>query len=80
MSNPYHINIIKSQLRRNLGDMFEDLRDEIAHSFADTIPTNGDGNHSSPFLYVGPIAEEARCRMGESSRLRGCPRYRLPFE
>lgn len=41
MSNPYHINIIKSQLRRNLGDMFGDLRDEIAHSFEDTIPTNG---------------------------------------
>lgn len=78
MSNPYHINIIKSQLRRNLGDMFGDLRDEIAHSFEDTIPTNGHGVYLSLCFYSVPLLR-GLFRMGESPHLRGHPGYCLPF-
>ena len=36
--NPYHIGIIRSQLTRNLGALFPDVREEIVASFNDIIP------------------------------------------
>lgn len=36
--NPYHIGIIRSQLTRNLGALFPDVREEIIASFNDIIP------------------------------------------
>ncbi|KIJ66616.1 hypothetical protein HYDPIDRAFT_109704 [Hydnomerulius pinastri MD-312] len=35
--NPYHIPIIRSQLTRNLGVLFTDIRDEIATAFDETL-------------------------------------------
>ncbi|KAH8113854.1 cytochrome P450 [Phellopilus nigrolimitatus] len=34
----YHFSIIRSQLTRHLGSLFDDVRDEIMHAFADNIP------------------------------------------
>ncbi|ETW81028.1 cytochrome P450 monooxygenase 51 [Heterobasidion irregulare TC 32-1] len=36
--NPYHVSIIRSQLTRNLGALFPDVREEIVASFNDIIP------------------------------------------
>jgi hypothetical protein len=35
---PYHIDVIKSHLTRNLGNLFSDLREEIMLAFGDIIP------------------------------------------
>ncbi|EGO30935.1 hypothetical protein SERLADRAFT_444508 [Serpula lacrymans var. lacrymans S7.9] len=40
--NPYHIPIIRSQLTRNLGDIFSDIHDEMVTSFDDIIQVKDD--------------------------------------
>ena len=39
--DPYHIDVVRTPLTRNLGARFEDLRDEIKAAFADEIPAKG---------------------------------------
>jgi hypothetical protein len=39
VDDPYHLPVIRSQLTRNLGVVFPDLRDEIVSSFEDIIPS-----------------------------------------
>lgn len=36
--NDYHIQIIRSQLTRNLSALFPDIRDEISTAFSELIP------------------------------------------
>ena len=36
--NNYHVPIVRGQLTRNLALLLADIRDEIAHAFADEIP------------------------------------------
>jgi hypothetical protein len=36
--DPYHIDVIKSQLTRNIGNFFADLHEEIEMQFALEIP------------------------------------------
>ncbi|EIW87324.1 cytochrome P450 [Coniophora puteana RWD-64-598 SS2] len=40
--DPFHIPIIRSQLTRNLGNLYADIRDEIATAFNDELPLKGD--------------------------------------
>ncbi|KAI0059480.1 cytochrome P450 [Artomyces pyxidatus] len=40
--DPYHIPIIRSQLTRNLGKLFADVRDELVAAFNDQIPVQDD--------------------------------------
>jgi len=42
-SDPYHVSIVRAPLTRSLGARYEDIRDEIAASFSDMIPANGNG-------------------------------------
>ncbi|KAF8503961.1 cytochrome P450, partial [Gautieria morchelliformis] len=37
-ADPYHLSIVKSQLTRNLGNLFPDLQEEIQLAFRDIIP------------------------------------------
>jgi hypothetical protein len=41
--NPYHLPIIRSQLTRNVGVVFSDIRDEIVAAWGDALPLKGDG-------------------------------------
>lgn len=38
LHNPYHIPIIRSQLTRNIGAVFLDLKDELSMAFDEFIP------------------------------------------
>ncbi|PPQ79520.1 hypothetical protein CVT25_003402 [Psilocybe cyanescens] len=40
--DPYHVAVVRTPLTRNLGIRFDDIKDEIAASFADLVPLNGD--------------------------------------
>jgi hypothetical protein len=42
-SNPYHIDIIRGTLTRNLGRCFPRVRDEIVHAFDDVIGVRDTG-------------------------------------
>ena len=47
-----HVEVIKSQLTRNIAAQFPDVRDEIATAFPEYIPTKGNGTHL-PFSLNG---------------------------
>jgi hypothetical protein len=49
VEDPYHVPVVRSQLTRNLGVLFPDLRDEILRSFEDIIPTH---NHGTPVTHA----------------------------
>ena len=47
----FHIEVIRSHLTRNVMARFSDIQDEIAASFADALPTKGNGrDHHQVFL------------------------------
>ncbi|OBZ73434.1 Ent-kaurene oxidase [Grifola frondosa] len=48
--NPYHIPVVRSQLTRNLAEIFPEVHDEIIASFTDAIPLTGDGMSISLFM------------------------------
>ncbi|KIJ09984.1 hypothetical protein PAXINDRAFT_102115 [Paxillus involutus ATCC 200175] len=52
--NPYHVAIIRSQLTRNLGILFPDIRDEIVIAFEETLDLQANGEHE--FSLVSGIA------------------------
>ena len=41
----FHIDVIRSQLTRNIAARFSDVQDEIAAAFAEYVPTKGNGKH-----------------------------------
>ncbi|KAL0567793.1 hypothetical protein V5O48_014203 [Marasmius crinis-equi] len=41
-TNPYHINIVRTPLTRNIGARFDDILDETLTAFADSIPLHDD--------------------------------------
>ncbi|KAL0567792.1 hypothetical protein V5O48_014202 [Marasmius crinis-equi] len=41
-TNPYHINVVRRPLTRNIGARFEDILDETLAAFADNIPLSDD--------------------------------------
>ncbi|KAI0033519.1 cytochrome P450 [Vararia minispora EC-137] len=43
-TNHYHVPIVRSQLTRNLGVLFDDIRDEVVSAFNDVIPVKDDGS------------------------------------
>ncbi|OBZ73049.1 Ent-kaurene oxidase [Grifola frondosa] len=48
--NTYHISVVRSQLTRNLAEIFPEVYDEIIASFADAIPLTGDEWTAVPAL------------------------------
>ncbi|KIK77776.1 hypothetical protein PAXRUDRAFT_834874 [Paxillus rubicundulus Ve08.2h10] len=48
--NPYHIAIVRSQLTRNLGILYPDIRDEIFTAFEETLDLRGNEWKSVPAL------------------------------
>jgi len=42
LDNPYHIDIIRTKLTRNIGVIFEQVRDELVRSLDASIPMHGD--------------------------------------
>ncbi|KAI5118158.1 hypothetical protein M0805_005780 [Coniferiporia weirii] len=40
--NQYHIPIVRSQLTRNIGTLFDEIKDEVVCAFEDSIPAKGD--------------------------------------
>jgi hypothetical protein len=49
--NPYHINIVRGPLTRNLANQFEDIRDEMVLAVNDMIPLQKDGALLSQMLF-----------------------------
>lgn len=43
--NPYHIPIVRSQLTRNIGALYPEIRNEIITAFDDILDLNGNGEH-----------------------------------
>ena len=41
--NPYHINIVRGPLTRNIAAQFDDLREEMIHALDDLIPCRDGG-------------------------------------
>lgn len=46
--NPYHLSIVRSQLTRNLGALYPEIRDEIITAFDDVLDLEGNGKHLVP--------------------------------
>ena len=44
--DPYHIDIVRGSMTRNLGNKFPDVRDEIEAAFDDLVPKT-DGERTS---------------------------------
>lgn len=42
--NPYHINVMRSQLTRNIGVLYPELRDEIITAFDEILDLKDNGN------------------------------------
>nr|BAK09398.1 cytochrome P450 [Postia placenta] len=53
----YHIRIVRTQLTRNLGALFSQLRDEIVTAFADQVPLKGDGAEWVPVKGMDAVME-----------------------
>jgi len=45
---PYHTDVIRTQVTRNLGNKFAEVRDELVTAFTENIPCTGDGTRSEP--------------------------------
>ena len=43
LDDSYHVDIIRTNLTRNIADIFKDVRDELVRSLDASIPTSGDG-------------------------------------
>ncbi|KIK94711.1 hypothetical protein PAXRUDRAFT_429265 [Paxillus rubicundulus Ve08.2h10] len=72
--NPYHIAIIRSQLTRNLGILYPDLRDEIVTAFEETLDLRGTEWKSVPALQA---VQKVVCRTSNRSFV-GLPLCRDP--
>ncbi|KAF9235149.1 cytochrome P450 [Melanogaster broomeanus] len=48
--NPWHIPIVRSQLTRNLGTLYPDIRDEVVTTFEETLDLKGNEWKSVPAL------------------------------
>ncbi|KIJ05875.1 hypothetical protein PAXINDRAFT_92824, partial [Paxillus involutus ATCC 200175] len=57
--NPYHVAIIRSQLTRNLGNLFPDIRDEIVIAFEETLDLQANEWKSVPAFQT---VQEVVCR------------------
>ncbi|PPQ77162.1 hypothetical protein CVT25_010790, partial [Psilocybe cyanescens] len=45
LDNPFHIDVIRAALTRNIGIRFHDIHDEVRRAYADAIPSdNGEGD------------------------------------
>jgi hypothetical protein len=42
-SNRYHVAVVRSQLTRNIGSKFSEIRNELAQAFTDNIPCTDGG-------------------------------------
>ena len=43
LADPFHLDLIKGPLTKNIGAKFPDVQDEIAVAFDENMPVNGDG-------------------------------------
>ncbi|KAH8113856.1 cytochrome P450 [Phellopilus nigrolimitatus] len=50
VKNQYHIPVVRTQLTRNIGVLFDDVRDEVERAFEDNIGAKGDEWVSRPGL------------------------------
>ena len=50
--NPYHINIIRVQLTRNLVSIFPEIHEEVVASFSDLISAVDDGMFCTLHLFA----------------------------
>ena len=41
-NDPFHVDIIRSQLTRNIAVTFKDVREELIMAMEDLVPTHGD--------------------------------------
>ena len=57
--DPFHIPIIRSQLTRNLGNLYTDIRDEIVTAFSDELPLKGNDWLEVPAL---SMIQQVVCR------------------
>jgi hypothetical protein len=74
-TDPYHIPIIRSQLTRNLGNFFSDLRDELVLAFEEIIPpTEGKlfTTNTSPMLssLANLVDINCACRLADWTKVR----------
>lgn len=52
LHNPYHVPIVRSQLTRNIGVLYPEIRDEIIMAFDDVLDLRGNGEHCVPISVV----------------------------
>lgn len=44
-NNPYHVNVLLSQLTRNIGALYPQIRNEIIIAFDDILDLSSNGKH-----------------------------------
>lgn len=66
--DPFHVEVIKEKLTRNLGNILPDVMDEIQHAFNEYIPAEGDGLCRSRCMAFFSIrAKSAEFQVGSKS-------------
>ncbi|GJJ07762.1 hypothetical protein Clacol_001967 [Clathrus columnatus] len=89
MSNLYHVGIVRSQLNRNLGTIFNDLRNEIHIAFDDNIRPTDDWTAIHAYPKMVEVVARASNRIFVGLPMYACYRprtgisqnqYRLCFE
>ncbi|KAF8575896.1 cytochrome P450 [Ramaria rubella] len=74
-SKPYHVNIVRAQLTRNLGSLFPEVRDEIIHAFEDNFPAGDEWTKIPAYASVLQIVARASNRIFVGAPLCRDPDY-----
>ncbi|KAF8574243.1 cytochrome P450 [Ramaria rubella] len=74
-TNPYHLEIIRTQMARNLGNLFPDLHDEVVNAFEDNIPVTGEWTKIPASRTIQQIVARVTNRIFVGAPLCRDPRY-----
>ena len=63
-TNPYHINVVRSPMTRNIGPQFEDMHEEAVDAFKDIIkPARGEWTAIPIFASVAEVVSRINARL-----------------
>lgn len=52
LSNPYHIDVIRMAVTRNIGARFQEIHDEVSRAYSDAIKLTGNGESQKDLTFT----------------------------
>lgn len=72
--NPYHVSILRSQLTRNIGTLYPEIRNEIVTALDDVLDLRGNGEPAVMLVHI--LTHECLNTQNGSVSLRSAPHNR----